>query len=114
MDIGNGAKKQGLPKLRDLLRRQRGETEMMNETPDLEFIYDDADTYSVEIAELYSYTEECEYAGNRSCFEEGFQNAGTIRSIQRESSPKSVRHDSPSSEDVIHLYLRLLCAIAGA
>ncbi|KAL5013377.1 hypothetical protein ScPMuIL_007647 [Solemya velum] len=39
---------------------------------------------------------------------------GTIRSIQRESSPKSVRHDSPSSEDVIHLYLRLLCAIAGA
>lgn len=28
MDIGNGAKKQGLPKLRDLLRRQRGETEV--------------------------------------------------------------------------------------
>ncbi|RMX60555.1 hypothetical protein pdam_00001424 [Pocillopora damicornis] len=52
-------KQRGIPKLRDLLRRQRRESEgQLDSTPDVEFTYDDADRKSAEIAELYSYTED--------------------------------------------------------
>ncbi|KAI8511230.1 Striatin-interacting protein 2, partial [Branchiostoma belcheri] len=43
------------------------------EQPDLEFEYDDADRHQVEIAELYSYTEEPEFTQNRKYFEEDYQ-----------------------------------------
>ncbi|XP_072026096.1 striatin-interacting protein 1 homolog isoform X2 [Amphiura filiformis] len=62
----------GLPKLRELLRRQRRDSDSQNDSPDLDFEYGDADKYSIEIAELYSYTEECEFALGQKCFEEDF------------------------------------------
>ncbi|CAH1783106.1 unnamed protein product [Owenia fusiformis] len=74
MSIEVGPNKRGLPKLRDLLRRQRGESESMPDSPDLEFVYDDADTYLAEISELYSYTEETEFPQNRNAFETLFPN----------------------------------------
>ncbi|XP_042326250.1 striatin-interacting protein 2 isoform X2 [Sceloporus undulatus] len=41
--------------------------------PNLEFEYGDTDSYAAELSELYSYTEEPEFALNRKCFEEDFQ-----------------------------------------
>ncbi|XP_033744924.1 LOW QUALITY PROTEIN: striatin-interacting protein 1-like [Pecten maximus] len=63
-----------LPKLRDLLRRQREDSfsESMCETPDIEYTYDDADSYRAEMAELYSYTEESEFEETKMAFEHGF------------------------------------------
>ncbi|RWS07594.1 hypothetical protein B4U79_06421 [Dinothrombium tinctorium] len=40
------------------------------ENIDLDFVYSDADVHANEIAELYSYTEENEFLGNRTAFEE--------------------------------------------
>ncbi|KAJ7377890.1 Striatin-interacting protein 2 [Desmophyllum pertusum] len=63
-------KQRGIPKLRDLLRRQRRESEgQLDSTPEVDFTYDDADRKSAEIAELYSYTEEFEFKFNREAFE---------------------------------------------
>ena len=36
----------------------------MGECPDIEFVYDDADSYENEMAELYSYTEGQEFQQN--------------------------------------------------
>ena len=38
-------------------------------SPDLDFEYADADKHLVEIAELYSYTEDKEFVYNKSCFQ---------------------------------------------
>ncbi|XP_071500969.1 striatin-interacting protein 1 homolog isoform X2 [Diadema antillarum] len=62
----------GLPKLRELLRRQRRDSDGQNDTPDLDFEYNDAHKYTAEIAELYSYTEEPEFSLGQKCFEEDF------------------------------------------
>ena len=69
--VGGGVSgRRGLPKLRELLRRQRGDSESMSDlAPDLDFEYADADKHVVEIAELYSYTEDREFFFNRKCFE---------------------------------------------
>ncbi|KAJ8301772.1 hypothetical protein KUTeg_020759 [Tegillarca granosa] len=76
----DAAKKEGLPKLRDLLRRRREDslTESMGEIPDIEFYYEDADTYKSEMAELYSYTEESEFTENKACFEESYCSTGVF------------------------------------
>merc|ERR1719193_716118 len=42
---------------------------MSDLAPDLDFEYADADKHIVEIAELYSYTEDREFFFNRKCFE---------------------------------------------
>ncbi|KAJ8046474.1 Striatin-interacting protein 1 [Holothuria leucospilota] len=62
----------GLPKLRELLRRQRRDSDSQNDSPDLDFVYGDADRYTAEIAEFYSYTEEPEFALGQKYFEEDF------------------------------------------
>ncbi|XP_033106801.1 striatin-interacting protein 1 homolog [Anneissia japonica] len=62
----------GLPKLRELLRRQRRDSDSQNDSPDLDFEYDDADKYSMEISELYSYTEEVEFSLAQKSFEEDY------------------------------------------
>ncbi|KXJ12237.1 striatin-interacting proteins 2 [Exaiptasia diaphana] len=62
-------RQRGIPKLRDILRRQRRESEGQIDTPDIEFDYGDSDKLSAEISELYSYTEECEFQINRDTFE---------------------------------------------
>ncbi|CAE1318121.1 Striatin-interacting protein 1,Striatin-interacting protein 2,Striatin-interacting proteins 2,Striatin-interacting protein 1 homolog [Acanthosepion pharaonis] len=66
----------GLPKLQELFRRQRRDSETLNESPDLEFSYGDADFYDNEIAELYCYTEEPEFHQNLKSFEEIFASEG--------------------------------------
>lgn len=42
---------------------------------DFDFVYADADEYAVEMSELYSYTEEPEFALNRQCFQEDIQSS---------------------------------------
>ncbi|KAK8757393.1 hypothetical protein V5799_004978 [Amblyomma americanum] len=46
------------------------------DTPDLEFVYDDADTHENEIAELYTYTEEAEFFQNKKAFEDTMKEYG--------------------------------------
>jgi len=65
-----GGVRRGPPKLREILRRQRQDSEGTVDCPDLDFIYDDADKQSNEIAELYSYTEGPEFQLNVKAFEE--------------------------------------------
>ncbi|KAL3853320.1 hypothetical protein ACJMK2_016869 [Sinanodonta woodiana] len=48
----------------------------MSEESDIDFLYEDADKYEQEIAELYSYTEEEEFLQNRLSFEESFKTEG--------------------------------------
>jgi len=67
MDELNGNGKRGLPKLREILRRQKQDSED-EESPDIEFQYDDADTHAAEIAEAYSYTEQPEFSMNQVAF----------------------------------------------
>jgi len=69
MDELNGNGKRGLPKLREILRRQKQDSED-EESPDIEFQYDDADTHAAEIAEAYSYTEQPEFTMNQGAFSE--------------------------------------------
>uniref|UniRef100_A0A8C5SFF3 Far11/STRP N-terminal domain-containing protein n=1 Tax=Laticauda laticaudata TaxID=8630 RepID=A0A8C5SFF3_LATLA len=44
-----------------------------SESPDFEFEYADADKWTAELSELYSYTEGPEFQLNRKCFEEDFR-----------------------------------------
>ena len=66
----NGAgSKRGLPKLREILRRQKQDSED-EDTPDIEYVYEDEDSFGAEIAELYSYTEGPEFHLAQNAFEE--------------------------------------------
>ncbi|XP_039616919.1 striatin-interacting protein 1 homolog isoform X2 [Polypterus senegalus] len=70
----NNSNKQKAPlKPKEPLRNQRRESEGSVESPNLEFEYGDTDSMSAELSELYSYTEEPEFAFNRDCFEEDFR-----------------------------------------
>ncbi|XP_046462385.1 striatin-interacting protein 1 homolog isoform X3 [Daphnia pulex] len=69
MDEAGGARR-GPPKLREILRRQRQDSEGTIDCPDLDFVYDDADKHPNETAELYSYTEGPEFQSNIRAFEE--------------------------------------------
>ncbi|XP_046994874.1 striatin-interacting protein 1 [Schistocerca americana] len=66
----NGNGKRIVTKFRDLLNRQRQDSEGGPECPDLDFVYDDADNMINEIAELYSYTEQPEFQHNLKAFED--------------------------------------------
>ncbi|XP_019753616.1 striatin-interacting protein 1 isoform X1 [Dendroctonus ponderosae] len=71
MDSNGNGKKDVRPLLRELIRRQRLDSDGGGaDSPDLEFIYDDADTHGNEIAELYSYTEQPELQLNVKAFED--------------------------------------------
>ena len=67
MDELNGNGKRGLPKLREILRRQKQDSED-EDSPDIEFQYDDTDTHAAEMAEVYSYTEQPEFSLNQAAF----------------------------------------------
>ncbi|TRY87296.1 hypothetical protein DNTS_022266 [Danionella cerebrum] len=56
----------------EFTRNQRKDSEGLSEAPDLEFEYSDADKWTVELSELYSYTEGPEFLLNRKCFEDDF------------------------------------------
>jgi len=64
-------KRNGISKIRDLIRRQRQESDggCVDDSSELDFIYDDADTYANEISELYSYTEVPEFRKNVAAYE---------------------------------------------
>lgn len=67
----NGNGKRGLTKLKDIMRRQRQDSDSGGAaSPDLEFVYDDTDIHANEIAELYSYTEQSELQLNVKAFED--------------------------------------------
>ena len=63
------ASKRGLPKLREILRRQKQDSED-EETPDIDYYYEDEDSFGSEISELYSYTEGPEFHMAQKAFEE--------------------------------------------
>jgi len=67
MDELNGNGKRGLPKLKEILRRQKQDSED-EDSPDIEFQYEDTDTHAAEIAEVFSYTEQPEFALNQASF----------------------------------------------
>jgi len=75
MDELNGNGKRGLPKLREILRRQKQDSED-EESPDIEFVYADSDSHIAELAELYSYTEHQEFALNLAAFEDQMSRFG--------------------------------------
>ncbi|XP_061770527.1 striatin-interacting protein 1 homolog isoform X3 [Nerophis ophidion] len=58
---------------KDVFKDQQKESESSMESPNLEFEYGDTDTLTAELSELYSYTEEPEFALNRDYFEEDFR-----------------------------------------
>ncbi|XP_066456342.1 striatin-interacting protein 1 isoform X2 [Eleutherodactylus coqui] len=66
--VGAGSPQQG--KGREYNRNQRKDSEGCSESPDLEFVYADADKWAAELSELYSYTEGPEFQWNRKCFED--------------------------------------------
>jgi len=61
----------GISKIRDLIRRQRQESEGGggDDCSELDYVYEDADTYANEISELYSYTEVPEFKKNLAAYE---------------------------------------------
>ncbi|MGH0125716.1 UNVERIFIED_CONTAM: hypothetical protein FKN15_027311, partial [Acipenser sinensis] len=63
----------GFGALRDQGWRLLTSREGSVESPGLEFEYGDTDSITAELSELYSYTEEPEFALNRDCFEEDFR-----------------------------------------
>ncbi|XP_018412749.1 PREDICTED: striatin-interacting protein 1 [Nanorana parkeri] len=69
--IGAGSPLPG--KGREYNRNQRKDSEGYSESPDLEFVYTDADRWAAELSELYSYTESPEFQLNKKCFNEDFQ-----------------------------------------
>ncbi|XP_056413884.1 striatin-interacting protein 1 [Hyla sarda] len=69
--VGAGSPQPG--KGREYNRNQRKDSEGCSESPDIEFIYADADKWAAELSELYSYTEGPEFQWNRKCFEEDLQ-----------------------------------------
>lgn len=80
----NGNGKRGLPKLRDIMRRQRQDSDGCEaDSPDLDYIYDDTDTHTNEIAELYSYTEQSEFQLNLKAFEDLMEQYNLLPSWQR-------------------------------
>merc|ERR1712001_177968 len=67
------ASKRGLPKLREIMRRQKQDSED-EDTPDIEYVYEDEDTFGAEISELYSYTEGPEFHLAQKAFEDEASN----------------------------------------
>lgn len=65
----------GLPKLKEIMRRQRPDSDD-EEAPDVEFDYGDSDTLAGEMAEFYSYTENPEFPGVHKAFEESMERFG--------------------------------------
>ncbi|XP_054722125.1 striatin-interacting protein 1 homolog [Uloborus diversus] len=49
---------------------------LLSDSPDLDFVYDDADEHANEMAELYSYTEESEFFQQKKAFEDSMTEYG--------------------------------------
>lgn len=73
MDAINGASSGSLPRLRDVLRRQRRDSDPATDAPDLDFEYADSDGYFHELSELYSYSEIPEFETTKETFESSLE-----------------------------------------
>lgn len=84
----NGNGRRGGAKLPDVRRpMEEGECVSLNdESPELDFVYDDCDTQANEIAELYSYTEHPEFQLNVKAFEDIMEEFNFPPSWQRLSN----------------------------
>ncbi|KAL1492319.1 hypothetical protein ABEB36_010580 [Hypothenemus hampei] len=92
MDPNGNGKKDVKPLLRELIRRQRQDSDGGgNDSPDLDFIYDDSDTHGNEMAELYSYTEQPEFQLNVKAFEDQMEIFGLPPSWQNVSDADKKR-----------------------
>ena len=61
----------------------------------INFAYDDTDTYENEISELYSYSEEPEFFVNRNAFEESMEDSGlplTWKHMVHEQKTRAINH----------------------
>lgn len=70
---GNGQQEEGrrgVPRLREIMRRQRKDSDTQPDAPLLDFQYNDTDSCQQELSELYSYTEEDDFQENIHSFEE--------------------------------------------
>ena len=92
MDELNGNGKRGLPKLKEILRRQKQDSEDEDYTPDIDFQYEDSDTHAAEIAELYSYTEQPEFGLNHAAFSELMTKFGLNNQWLKMAKSEQERH----------------------
>ncbi|XP_042156072.1 striatin-interacting protein 1 homolog isoform X5 [Oncorhynchus tshawytscha] len=74
----NCNKQRPLPNGRDVFKNLLKDWESSMESPNLEFEYGDTDSLTAELSEIYSYTEEPEFALNRDYFEEDFRSHGVF------------------------------------
>ncbi|ODN03424.1 Striatin-interacting protein 1 [Orchesella cincta] len=83
-DSINSPDRNGISKIRDLIRRQRQESDGgCDESSELDFLYDDADNYTNEISELYSYTEVPEFRKNLAAYDAVMERWGIPLQWQR-------------------------------
>ncbi|XP_057304902.1 striatin-interacting proteins 2-like [Hydractinia symbiolongicarpus] len=64
--------RRSVPRLREIMRRQRKDSDTQPDAPLLNFQYNDTDSLQDELSELYSYTEEDEFKENASAFQTSF------------------------------------------
>uniref|UniRef100_A0A8C2CHZ8 Striatin interacting protein 2 n=1 Tax=Cyprinus carpio TaxID=7962 RepID=A0A8C2CHZ8_CYPCA len=74
LNDSNSNRQKSLAPERDGFSHQQKDSEGSMESPNLEFEYGDTDSFTAELSELYSYTEEPEFSLNRDYFEEDFKN----------------------------------------
>lgn len=105
----SGEKKniRGIPKLRELLKRQKSEIDnALDGVPDVEFTYADAESIHEEMAELYSYTEEEEFARNKEAFFSQFCHVSSWQELS-DNEKKSCFNQLVNSIDSIDDAVRL-------
>ena len=66
---GSGLEGRGsLSKLKEIMKRHRRTSDSAAEAPDLEYTYEDTDTFTKELGELFTYSEVSELNEYRACF----------------------------------------------
>uniref|UniRef100_A0A1I8IJR0 Striatin interacting protein 2 n=1 Tax=Macrostomum lignano TaxID=282301 RepID=A0A1I8IJR0_9PLAT len=75
---------------------------------DLEFVYADADEYSVEIAELYTYTEEADLRANQVAFDQLFDEFHQHDEQKQQQQHRWTKLDDPSRRAFIERLLNML------
>lgn len=77
-----------ISRLRDVIRRQRKDSDSSVDAPDFDFKYADSDTYLHELAELYAYTEVPEFENTKLQFEASLEEAFRDATSSLHRSPR--------------------------
>lgn len=97
----------GIPKLRELLKRQKGETDnALDGVPDVEFTYADAQSIQDEMAELYSYTEEEEFVRSKEAYSREFPSITSWQGLsenEKKSCLNQLINKIDSIEDAVRI-----------